>query len=96
MKYAHLREPPGLLFVIAHHDTKKAHDALMQYLISKNKHPQIVKLQATELQEQAISYVAGETLEALTELCTFISAKKFAWTCPLRDNDVAELYVCIV
>ena len=67
----------------------------MKCLVTDNKHPQIVKLQ-TELNEQAIGYLAGEDLESLMGFFHFIAAKKFAWTCSLRDNCVAPLYVRVV
>ena len=84
MKYAPLREPPGLLFVLGHHDQQKAHAALQRCLISDNKHPQIVEVQSMEA--EAIAWMAGETLDALGEFMRFVCAKKFAWVCALRGN----------
>ena len=91
MKFGPLREPPGLLFVLGHHDEKKSHLALQRCLISDNKHPQIVELQSIE--EEATSWMAGETLEALGHFCRFLCAKTFAWTCAHRDHNVAWLNV---
>ena len=87
MKFGPLREPPSLLFVLGHHDEEKSHLALQRCLISDNKHPQIVELQSME--DEATSWMAGETLEALGDFSRFLCAKKFAWTCAHRDNHVA-------
>ena len=82
MKCAPLKHPPGLLFVIAHHDQKKAHWALEQCLLCESQHPQIRKLKTTRLENEAVSWLAGEELEVLPGFAEFLSAKKFSWTCP--------------
>ena len=80
LKLAWYREPPALLFALAHHDRHKAATALSVCLSSDAHHPLLQRLQSPEVRAEAVEFLEGTALADLPALARLTSELRFGFS----------------
>lgn len=79
LKITAIRQPPLLLFAVAHHSAAPARDALRHCLESASSHPKIRQLQSGQLLVEAHEFLSGADLHDLGALSVFVASLKFGF-----------------
>ena len=80
MKNIQLRDAPSVLMALGHHNESVAKGFLEQCLVTASTHPRIVQLQSQAMSEEAVSWLAGESLEHCPNLASFTGSYRFGYS----------------
>ena len=80
MKNMPLGDAPSLLLALGHHNESVAKGFLEQRLVTASTHPRIVQLQSHAMSEEAVSWLAGESLDTCPTLAPFVGRYRFGYS----------------
>ena len=80
LKNIQLRDAPSVLMALGHHDESVAKAFLEQCLVTSSTHPRMVQLQSHAMSEEAVSWLAGESLDFCPNLASFTGSYRFGWS----------------